>query len=300
MSTRQGQFSGLRASRRMRRIQDLARAGARRLRANPNMLLGAVVLTFVCVIAILSPFLTRTNYKRMNPVERLQAPSSSHWFGTDDAGIDVYDRTIVGSRISLLVGASVAGIATVGGMAIGLVAGYYRRLDNVIMRSMDALMAFPGILLALALVALFGGSVQNVILALCVTSTPAMARLVRGVTLSLREMEYVEAAKAIGVPAWRILFVHIAPNTLAIVMVQATFILAHSILSEATLSFLGAGVPSFIPTWGNTIAIGKKFLRQALWISLFPGIFLSLTVLGINLVGDGLRDALDPKLRRRF
>ena len=300
MSTRQGQFSGLRASRRMRRIQDLARAGARRLRANPNMLLGTVILTFVCVIAMLSPVLTRSNYERMNPVERLQGPSSSHWFGTDDVGRDVYDGTILGSRISLFVGASVAGIATAGGMAIGLVAGYYRRLDNIIMRLMDALMAFPGILLALALVALFGGSIQNVILALCVTSTPSMARLVRGVTLSLREMQYVEAAEAIGVPAWRILFVHIAPNTLAVVMVQATFILASSILSEATLSFLGAGVPSFIATWGNMIANGKRFLRQAFWISLFPGISLSFTVLGINLVGDGLRDALDPKLRRRF
>ena len=232
------------------------------------MLLGVVIVVTLSLIAIFAPLLTRTDYIRVNPAERLLPPSSEHWFGTDHLGWDVYDRTMVGSRLSLLVGSSVMAISVVAGMVIGLIAGYNRIVDNVVMRFMDALMAFPTILPALALIALLGSSVQNVIIALSVTATPIMTRLVRGATLSLRETPYVEAARAFGVPVWRILSLHIAPNTLAVVMVQATFILALAILSEATLSFLGAGTPTYIPTWGNIIASGKLNIQRAIWVVL--------------------------------
>lgn len=193
-----------------------------------------------------------------------------------------------------------AGTVAVVGVAIGLVAGYYRRLDNVIMRVTDGLMAFPGLMLALALVAFFGHGLLNVILVLCIVDIPRMARLVRGQVLSLREQQFVEAAKAIGAPVWRILFLHIAPNTFAPVAVQATLFFATAVLVEASLSFLGVGIPSYIPSWGNIMGQGRNYLHSAMWVTFFPGLFLSVTVLAINLVGDGLRDTLDPRLRRRM
>ncbi len=283
----------------VRANRGLLRGSAFALRRNPNMLLGAIILSIVVVIAIFSPFLARTNPSELNPFERLQPPSSAHWFGADHLGRDVFDRTLVGSRVSLLVGFSVGFITSVAGLAIGLVAGYYRRLDNVIMRFMDGLMAFPSLLLALALIAVLGASVQNVILVICVVDTPRMVRVVRGSVLTLREQQFVEAANAIGTPAWRIMLRHIAPNTFAPVMVQATFIFALAIIVEANLSFLGAGVPPSIPSWGNIMGQGRTYLQIAVWVTFFPGLFLSLSVLSINLVGDGLRDTLDPRFSRR-
>ncbi len=269
------------------------------LRRNPNMMLGAVILALVMVIAVFSPLLTRTDPSKLSPFERLESPRASHWFGTDHLGRDVFDRTLVGSRISLLVGFSVGIITSVAGLAIGLVAGYYRRVDDVIMRFMDGLMAFPSLLLALALISLLGASVVNVILVICVVDTPRMVRVVRGAVLTLREQQFVEAANAIGTPAWRVLLRHIAPNTFAPVMVQATFIFALAIIVEANLSFLGAGVPPSIPSWGNIMGEGRTYLQIAVWVTFFPGLFLSFSVLSINLVGDGLRDTLDPRFSRR-
>ncbi len=269
------------------------------LRRNPNMLLGCVILAVVVAVALVSPYLTRTDPSELNPFERLQPPSADHWFGADHLGRDVFDRTLVGSRVSLLVGFSVGIITSVAGLGIGLIAGYYRRMDNVLMRFMDGLMAFPSLLLALALIAVLGASVFNVILVICVVDTPRMVRVVRGSVLTLREQQFVEAAYAIGTPAWRIMLRHIAPNTFAPVMVQATFIFALAIIVEANLSFLGAGVPPSIPSWGNIMGQGRTYLQIAVWVTFFPGLFLSLSVLSINLVGDGLRDTLDPRFARR-
>ena len=269
------------------------------LRRNTNMSLGFLILAIVVVIAIFSPLMTRTDPSKLNPFERLQDPRQSHWFGTDHLGRDVFDRTLVGSRISLLVGFSVGIITSIAGLAIGLIAGYYRRVDDVVMRFMDGLMAFPSLLLALALIAVLGASVLNVIMVICVVDTPRMVRVVRGAVLTLREQQFVEAANALGTPTWRILARHIAPNTFAPVMVQATFIFALAIIVEANLSFLGAGVPPTTPSWGNIMGEGRTFLQIAVWVTFFPGLFLSFTVLSINLVGDGLRDTLDPRFSRR-
>ena len=204
-----------------------------------------------------------------------------------------------GGRISIVVGGAVGGISTILGLAIGLVAGYYRKVDAVIMRFMDGLMAFPSLILALALIAVLGASVQNVNIVITTVSVPLVARVVRASVLSLREQQFIDAAKALGVPDWRILMLHIAPNTLAVLMVQGTFVFALAVIAEANLSFLGAGVPPTTPSWGNIMGEGRTYLSLAFWVTFFPGVFLSLTVLAINLLGDGLRDALDPKLRRR-
>lgn len=281
----------------MRASRGLIRGSWFALRRNPNMLLGSVILAVVVVIALLSPYLTRTDPSALNPFERLQAPSATHWFGADHLGRDVFDRTLVGSRISLLVGFSVGLVTSVAGLLIGLVAGYYRRLDNVIMRFMDGLMAFPSFLLAIALVALLGASFQNVVIALSVVETPRVVRIVRGSVLSLRERQYVEGALAVGARPLRILFTHIFPNLVAPLTVQATFVFALAILVEAGLSFLGAGVPPDVPSWGNMMGDANLLKQLAPWMIFFPGLFLSLTVLGANLMGDGLRDTLDPRLR---
>ena len=279
------------------RARHLARVTARMMRGNPNMLLGVILLLSISVIAIFAPLITRTDYTRVSPDDRLLAPSAEHWFGTDTFGRDLFDRTIAGSRPSLFVGFAVTSITVVFGVAIALFAGYFQKVDNVVMRFIDGLLAFPTILLALALIALLGASLNNVIIALSVTGTASKVRLVRGQVLTLREQQFVDAARAIGAPVWRILLMHIAPNTFSVVLVQATFTLAGAILAEASLSFLGAGVPDFIPTWGNIVATGQGYIQVAFWISFFPGVFLTLTVLGVVLIGDALRDYLDPKLR---
>jgi peptide/nickel transport system permease protein len=268
----------------------------RTFRSNPTMMVGLSVVCFMVIIAIIAPLITTYEPRGLNPYDRLLGPSSAHWFGTDDLGRDVYTRTVYGSRISLQAGFAVAVLTLSIGAIIGLISGYYRQVDMVLMRLMDAFLAIPTLLLAIALMALMGASMKNVIICLCVVMTPYAARVCRASVLSLREELYVTAARALGVPDWRILLLHIFPGTVAPLMIQATYTLAVAILVEASLSFLGAGTPLDVPSWGNVIAQGRPYMQIAAWVALFPGIALFLTVLAINLAGDGLRDLLDPKL----
>ena len=268
------------------------------MRQNPNMAFGLAIIGLAVLMAVFAPLITRIDPQALDPVNRLQAPSAAAFFGTDSVGRDVFSRTIYGSRLSLAIGLCVTLATIVSGVAIGIVAGYNKLADNIIMRFMDGLMAFPSFLLAIALVALLGASFQNVVIALSVVETPRVARIVRGSVLSLRERQYVEGALAVGAMPLRILAYHIFPNLVAPLTVQATYVFALAILVEAGLSFLGAGVPPFIPSWGNMMGEAKLYMQLAVWTIFFPGLFLSLTVLGANLVGDGLRDTLDPRLRR--
>jgi peptide/nickel transport system permease protein len=267
---------------------------------HPTMVLGIVLLVIMALLALGAPLWTRTDPLEINPIDRLQGPSAEHWFGTDRLGRDIYTRTVYGSRISLVVGVCVAVVSMVAGLGIGLFSGYNRRADAVVMRVMDGLMAIPGILLAIALMALVSASVQNVIIALSIPEIPRVVRLVRALVLTLREQLFVEAIRAAGGAAPRILLRHILPNTVAPLIVQGTFICGAAVIVEASLSFLGAGTPPHIPSWGNIMAEGRPYVQLAFWIILFPGLFLATTVLAINLVGDGLRDILDPKLARRM
>ena len=237
---------------------------------------------------------------RFSPAQRLRPPSERFWFGTDSFGRDVYSRTIYGGRISLLIGFSVALLATTVGLVIGLVAGYLRTADAILMRLMDGLMAIPSILLAIAIIAITRASVRGVLLAITIPEIPRVVRLVRGVVLTLREQPYVEATRALGSGVPRILVRHLLPNTLAPLTVQATYICAVAILIEAALGFLGAGTPPEIPSWGNIMAEGRTNFQVGPWMILFPGTFLAVVVLAVNLVGDGLRDLLDPRFARRL
>jgi peptide/nickel transport system permease protein len=251
-------------------------------------------------MAILAPYLGTVDPVAVSPVRRLRLPSSTYWFGTDAYGRDLYSRTLYGARISLEVGLGVAVLSTVIGLALGLVTGFNRIADAVIMRIMDGLMSIPPVLLAIALMALTKASVENVIIAITISEVPRVARLVRGVVLSLREQPFVAAAVAAGTGFFRTLSRHIFPNTVAPVLVQATYICASAMITEAVLSFIGAGTPPQIPSWGNIMAEARSFFQIKPYLIIFPGIFLSLTVLAVNLVGDGLRDALDPRLARRM
>ena len=267
------------------------------LRRNPNMLIGLIILLLAVLMAGFAPLIATDEPKALDPVNRLMAPSAEAYFGTDSVGRDVFSRTIFGSRLSLAIGASVTVLTIIAGVVIGIVSGYYKLADNIVMRFMDGLMAFPSFLLAIALVALLGASFQNVVIALSVVETPRVVRIVRGSVLSLRERQYVEGALAVGARPLRILFTHIFPNLVAPLTVQATFVFALAILVEAGLSFLGAGVPPDVPSWGNMMGDANLLKQLAPWMIFFPGLFLSLTVLGANLLGDGLRDTLDPRLR---
>lgn len=268
-------------------------------RRNPTIVLGASLLSIMAIIAVIAGLIAG-DAQFMNPSDRLQGPSAMHWFGTDNLGRDVYARTIYGARISLVVGLSVATVAIALGLTIGLVAGYFRRFDGVIMRVMDGLMAIPAILLAIALVSLNKASVGIVVVAIAIPEIPRVVRLVRSVVLSTREQPYIEAAIGGGSRHLKIIVRHILPSTIAPLIVQATYITASAILTEAALSFLGAGVPPEIPTWGNMIAASRLFLARAPWTIFFPGTFLALVILAVNLMGDGLRDRLDPRLARRM
>ncbi len=269
------------------------------LLSNPNMLVGLIIVLFFGVVAVTAPIITFINPYELNMSERLVGPSGIHWFGTDSLGRDLYGLVAYGARISLFVGASVAIASSVVGVFIGVTAGYFRWLDDIVMRFMDGLMAIPGILFAIVLMALLGGSLFNVIIAITVVDSPRTARLIRSAVLSIREQMYIEAARAFGAPSWRILFYHVMPNTFAPLIVQATFLFATAILVEASLSFLGAGVPPTTPTWGNTIGEGRTHALTAPWVVFFPGLALFLVSMAVNLFGDGLRDKLDPKLRGR-
>lgn len=259
--------------------------------------LGFVVL--MVIVALLAPWIAPVEPDFVDPVVRLSEPSADYWFGTDDLGRDVFSRVIYGARVSLLVGIAVMIGATVLGATLGLAAGYYRKIDVPLMRVMDGLESFPSILLAIAIMAAFGAAVENVIVALSVVYTPNIARLVRGTTLMNSRELYVEAARVIGMRDLPIMRRYILMNSLSPLIVQCTFVVAFAILAEASLSFLGAGVPPEVPTWGGLVSSGQPRLQQAWWISVFPGVFLFATVLAINMIGDGLRDAFDPRSRRR-
>ena len=268
------------------------------MRRHPTLMVGGGALALMVLAALLAP-LFAGDPNTMNPAQRLLPPSAAHWLGTDGLGRDVFARVIYGARVSLLVGISVAMVAVSIGTVIGLVAGYFRRADAVVMRVMDGMMAIPGILLAIAMVALLGASVWILILAIVLPEIPRVVRLVRSVVLSVRDAPYVEAARAGGTRLTIILRRHILPTTVAPLIVQATYICAAAIIVESALSFLGAGVSSETPTWGSMIAQSRSFLARAPWTVFAPGLALALVVLAVNLLGDGLRDYLDPRAARR-
>lgn len=266
---------------------------------NPAALISLLFVLVVVVLAVAAPAVASQDPDFLDPGIRLQGPSSEHWFGTDVVGRDVYSRVIYGARISLLVGVSVMIGSAFVGSVFGLIAGYYQRVDTAMMRVMDGLEAFPGILLAIAIMATLGASTRNVIIALIVIYTANIARLVRSTTLVTKNNLYVEAARAIGMRDFQILGRYVFLNSVSPLIVQCTFIVAFAILAEASLSFLGAGVPPGVATWGNMVGRGQDYLEVSWWQAVFPGTALFLTVLAINLIGDGLRDALDPRSRER-
>jgi peptide/nickel transport system permease protein len=272
----------------------------RYVRRHPTIVIGAPLFLMMIGMAIFAPYLGTVDPQALSPIRRLKWPSAQYWFGTDMLGRDVYSRTIYGSRVSLIIGISVALLSTSLGLAIGVITGFTRWVDSIVMRVMDGLMSIPEVLIAIALMALTRASMQNVIFAITVAQVPRVTRLVRGIVLTLREQPYVEAAFASGTGIVRILWRHIVPNTLPPLLVQGTFITASAMITEAILSFIGAGTPPNIPSWGNIMAEGRSLFQVAYYIVLFPGIMLSITVLAINLLGDGLRDALDPRLARRM
>jgi peptide/nickel transport system permease protein len=267
-------------------------------RSRSTMIGGAVVLT-VALVAILAPVVAPRDPQAIHVVDRLRPPGAAYPLGTDNLGRDIASRVIHGARISLVVGILVVGSSAAAGIVLGLASGYSNRVDRVVMRIMDGLMAFPSILLAIALMAALGARLSNVIVALAIVYTPRVARVVRGATLVLRELDYVQAAQALGARESRVLFQHVLPNCMAPVIVQETFIFADSVLAEAALSFLGVGLPPYIPSWGTIITTGRMFMQTAPWITIVPGVAILVTVLGLNLLGDGLRDLADPRLRGR-
>lgn len=269
-------------------------------RRHPTALIGGGVLLAMVLVAIFAPWLGTVDPQAVMPGRRLQHPSEEFWFGSDMLGRDVYSRVLFGARVSLAIGIAVAAFSTAIGLAIGLVTGYLRWLDAIVMRIMDGLMSIPPVLLAIALMALTRASLQNVIIAITLAETPRVVRLVRSLVLTLREEPYVEAAIAAGTTLPRILVRHILPNTLAPLLVQATYVCASAMITEAILSFIGAGTPPNIPSWGNIMSEGRSLFQLAGYLILFPGVCLSLTVLSVNLLGDGMRDALDPRLARRM
>ncbi|HLT26048.1 MAG TPA: ABC transporter permease [Zeimonas sp.] len=270
------------------------------VRRHPLLAVGGLLLVVVAMASLAAPWLAPYDPTEMNALQRLKPPSAQHWFGTDALGRDVFSRTLWGGRVSLTVGIGVALLATSIGVVIGLLSGFNRWADAIVMRVMDGMMAIPGILLAVALMTLTRASIGTVVLAITVPEIPRVVRLVRSLVLSIREQPYVQAAEAIGTRFHAILLRHVLPNTVTPLIVQATFICASAVIFEAYLSFLGAGTPPEIPSWGNMMAEGRAVVQLAFGIILFPGLFLGLTVLSINLLGDGLRDLLDPRVARRL
>ncbi|UDF35257.1 UNVERIFIED_ORG: ABC transporter permease [Shinella sp. XGS7] len=262
------------------------------------VLFALLVLSLITVLALGAELFGRVDPNDTAVLERLRGPSGAHWLGTDELGRDVYARIVHGGRYSLLIAAGTALGAVLMGTLLGLVAGFFKRLDGPLMRLVDAMMSFPDILLAIALVAILGPSMFNVVLALVLVYTPRVARVVRASTLVLRELLFVEAARAVGVSTPLILWRHILPNLISPVLVQLSFIFAYAILAEAGLSFLGVGVPPEIPTWGTMVAGSQSYAHQAFWVVLFPGLAIIFTALSLQLVGDGVRDLLDPKLKK--
>jgi peptide/nickel transport system permease protein len=281
------------------RSQGALAAVWRFLRRNPVILTGLAVLLVFTLIALAAPYLL-VDPVRLNPLQRLRPPGAEHLFGTDQVGRSTLSRTLNGTRISLTVGALVASVTLVMGLLIGLVSGYVRRLDGVVMRIMDGIMAIPGILLAIALMSLFGSSVANVVIAISAAEIPRMVRVVRASVLVIREQTYVEAAVTNATRLPRILLLHVLPNAAAPIIVQATYVFASAMIVESILSFLGAGTPPTVPSWGNMLAEARPFMQRAPWMIAFPGIALALLVLTVNVLGDALRDAIDPRLARKL
>ncbi|MDA8048998.1 MAG: ABC transporter permease [Rhodospirillales bacterium] len=269
----------------------------RRLLHHRLFVSGLVLFAIIVVAAILAPVLAPINPDKIDMNATFLPPSLRHLFGTDNFGRSLFSRVMWGARLSMLIGGATVAINAVAGTVIGALAGYYRRIDNIVMRANDALMAFPPVLLAIAVTATLGPSIIDVIIALGVVYTPRTARIVRSSVIVLREMEYVQAAVAAGAGDWHVLRRHILPNALAPLIVQLSFLFAYAVLTEATLSFLGVGAVPPTPTWGNIMAEGREYLTTAPWIIAIPGAALMITVLGLNMLGDGLRDVLDPRLR---
>ena len=270
------------------------------VRKHPTLIVGALLLVAIAVLSIAAPWIARFDPQDIDPLARMQPPSAEHWFGTDALGRDVFSRAVWGGRVSLIVGLWVGLLATAFGVLLGLVAGFVPWADTVVMRVMDGLMAIPGILLAIALMAVTRASLTTVIVAITIPEIPRVVRLVRSLALTLREQLFVEAAHAVGTRLPTILVRHVLPNMVAPLIVQATFVAAAAVLTEAALSFLGVGIPAQTPSWGNMMAEGRNFVAVAFHIILYPGVLLAITVLAINLLGDGLRDALDPRLARQL
>ena len=277
---------------------DELRLLARRLFQRRVVLFAALVLLAICALALFWPLVSSVDPNAISVAERLRAPSAEHWAGTDELGRDLAMRIVWGGRYSMLIGVATACASVVAGAVLGLLAGFFRRLDAPLMRVVDALMSFPDILLGISLVAILGASLWNVVLALSIVYTPRVARVVRASTLVIRELLFVDAARALGVATPRILYAHILPNLMSPILVQLTFIFAYAILAEAGLSFLGVGVPPEIPTWGTMIASSLQYADRALWTIVYPGVAIIVTALSLQIVGDGVRDLLDPKLRK--
>ncbi|THV24181.1 ABC transporter permease [Peteryoungia ipomoeae] len=273
-------------------------ARLRRLFGNRAMLAGAVILTVVVLAALLAPAIAPYAPNKLSIVNKLKEPSLAHLFGTDEFGRDIFSRAIYAGRISLLVSLGVVAISTVLGIILGVAAGFFRSLDAPISRLLDAMMSFPDILLAIALVAALGPSLSTVILALGITYAPRLARIIRGQTLVLRELPYIEAAVAMGLPTWQILVRHVLLNLASPILVQSTFVFASAMLAEASLSFLGVGVSTDMPTWGTMLASGREYMNNAPWLMIFPGLAIVFSVLSLQLLGDGLRDLVDPRLAK--
>ena len=261
---------------------------------NKMAVLGLVITIIMIIAALLAPVLFPEGPIEMNTKDRFLAPSATHIFGTDEFGRDILNRTMYGIRISLMIGAATAVITFVLGMILGLLAGYFSFLDNIIMRICEGMMAIPSILMGIALMSALGCNSKNVVIALSIVYTPVVARVARASTLTIKEMTYVEAIKSQGASWLRVLFGHIAPNTLSSVIVQATNIFATAIILEAALSFLGAGIPAPLPSMGNILSEAKQYIFNSWWLTLFPSIIMILLVMGINILGDGIRDVLDP------
>jgi len=259
--------------------------------------IGALLFGLVLLATLLAPWIASVDPMKLSMRNRFKPPGAQFWFGTDNLGRDLFSRVLHGGQVSLLVGFVVVVVNGIVGVGIGAVAGYFRRFDNVLMRCMDAVMAFPAIMLALGIAAALGPSMANAMIALAIVAVPRNARLVRATFLVIREMPYVEAAVAAGARPMRIILTHILPNCMAPLVVALTFVFAYAVLSEAVLSFLGVGTPPPAPSWGGIIAEGRHYMRDAPWIVLIPGAVLAITVLSLNLLGDGLRDVLDPKLK---
>lgn len=269
------------------------------IRRNPNMVVGFVLIMLVILMAIFAPWIMNHSPTEQVPMERLKPFSSEYWLGTDGQGRDLYSRTIEASKVSLFVGAVVSVMTILIGGLIGLICGTNPALDSIVMRIMDGMLAFPSIILAIAIMAVRGPAISNVIIALTIVNLPTAARVVRSVALGISEAQFVDAAKSAGASRSRILFRHIAINSLSPAIVHTSIVFAESILAEASLSFLGAGIPSHIPSWGVMLADSRVYLATAPWTMLVPGAALTITVFALNLIGDGIRDMLDPRLRNR-